>query len=395
MPISRSRRALWWVIIGVAALLVLKTFVVDIYPVSSSSMEPTLHRGEWVVVAHGGGRPERGEVVVVRHGDDALVKRVCGVGGQGGERLTVDPSGDIWVNGERPGKGRWRVGGETNTTIDPRVEIFDLDQQDPAEAFEGLGEESPGWRRGPSGELVAGSPAGEEHSSVLQYQRILRDGYRDLEGRVHDGEVSVPDLAVDMHLQMQGHPSSLIVALTEQGDRFELRLETADPDGGARMSLVRVTPEAEIRLGGPSDISLGGSGRETIVHLSNVDNRVEALVHTEGETVWHKLAHDYDRNSYQPGDEERRGTSLGARMRLTATGHVVVSGLSLARDVQFRPRGKLGPGGVQVGPGEIFVLGDHSADSRDSRDFGSLPEKAIVGRPLFAIWPPKAMRSLR
>ncbi|HIK60370.1 MAG TPA: signal peptidase I [Planctomycetes bacterium] len=395
MPISRSRRALWWVIIGVAALLVLKTFVVDIYPVSSSSMEPTLHRGEWVVVAHGGGQPERGEVVVVRHGDDVLVKRVCGVGGQGGERLTVDPSGDIWVNGERPGKGRWRVGSETNTTIYPRVEIFDLDQQDPAEAFEGLGEESPGWHRGPNGELVAGSPAGEEHSSVLQYQRILRDGYRDLEGRVHDGEVSVSDLAVDLHLQVLGHPSSLIVALTEQGDRFELRLETVDPDGGARMSLVRVTPEAEIQLGGPSSISLGGSGRETLIHLSNVDNRVEALVRTEGDSVWNTLAHDYDRNSYQPGDEERRGTSLGARMRLTATGHVVVRALSLARDVQFRPRGKLGPGGVQVGPGEIFVLGDNSADSRDSRDFGSLPEKAIVGRPLFAIWPPKAMRSLR
>ncbi|MAG62310.1 signal peptidase I, partial [Candidatus Woesearchaeota archaeon] len=304
-------------VIAVATLLVLKTFVVDIYPVSSSSMEPTLHRGEWVVVAHGGGRPERGEVVVVRHGDDVLVKRVCGVGGQGGERLTVDPSGDIWINGERPGKGRWRIGLETNTTIDPRVKIFDLGEQDPAEVFEGLGEESPGWHRGLSGELVAGSPAGEEHPSVLQYQRILRDGYRDLEGRVHDGEVSVPDLAVDLQLQELGHPSSLVVSLTEQGDRFELRIESADSNGGARMSLVRVTPEAEIRLGGPSNISLGGSGREAFVHLSNVDNRVEALVRTEGDSVWNTLAHDYDRNSYQPGDEERRGTSLGARMRLT------------------------------------------------------------------------------
>jgi signal peptidase I len=387
---------MWSLVIGVAALLVLKTFVVDVYPVSSSSMEPTLHRGEWVVVAHGGGRPERGEIVVVRHGDDVLVKRVCGIGGQGGERLTVDPSGDVWVNGERPGQGRWRVGVETQATIDPRVEIFDLGEQDPAEFFLGLGEKAPGWRRGPRGELVAGTPAGEEeHSSVLQYQRILRDGYRGLDGKVHDGEVSVSDLAVDLHLQMLSYPSSLVVALTEQGDRFELRLEMEESGGGARMSLVRVTPEAEIRLGGHSNISLGAPDRETIVHLSNVDNRVEAVVRTEGETVWHTLAHEYDRNNYQVGDEERRGTSLGSRMRLTATGHVVVSELTLARDVQFRPRGKLGPGGAQVAPGEIFVLGDHSADSRDSRDFGSLPEKAIVGRPLFAIWPPRAMRSLR
>ena len=50
MLTPRARRALWWVVIGVVALLALKTFVLDIYPVSSSSMEPTLHRGEWVLV---------------------------------------------------------------------------------------------------------------------------------------------------------------------------------------------------------------------------------------------------------------------------------------------------------------------------------------------------------
>ena len=42
---------------------------------------------------------------------------------------------------------------------------------------------------------------------------------------------------------------------------------------------------------------------------------------------------------------------------------------------------------LHLGPGEYFVLGDNSSDSRDSRMFGAVRAEQIVGRPVLAVWP--------
>ena len=376
MLAPRTRRLLWCAAIGTVTLLAVKTFVVDIYPVGSSSMEPTLHKGEWVLVWHGGGRPDRGEIVVVRHGGDALVKRACGIGGKGGERLTVDPAGDLWVDGQRP------TAAERPT---PLAQIFDSTLQDPAESFDGLGSEAPGWRVTGAGAFEVGSAEPGEYSASLRHSRILRDGYIDLDRQARPGEVSVHDLVLDLDLKVLARRGTFVLALTEQGDRFELHLHLRE-GLPTTVSLLRIRGEAEVEL------SRGATELQGVlsIHLSNVDNRIEARV---GDLT---LERSYDRNSFEPTDKERLGRSLGSRVQLRARdGHLRVEKLRIARDVQYRPRGLLRPGGVQVGPGEIFLLGDNSADSHDGRDFGCLPEEAVIGRPLFAIWPPKAIRAIQ
>ena len=44
-------------------------------------------------------------------------------------------------------------------------------------------------------------------------------------------------------------------------------------------------------------------------------------------------------------------------------------------------------GSVELGPKEYWAMGDNSANSSDSRRWGTVPERNIVGRGLFVFLP--------
>ncbi len=50
---------------------------------------------------------------------------------------------------------------------------------------------------------------------------------------------------------------------------------------------------------------------------------------------------------------------------------------------------------VKVPKGYVFVLGDNSASSSDSRFWGFVPEENIIGRAEFIYWPPSRIRVLK
>jgi signal peptidase I len=48
-------------------------------------------------------------------------------------------------------------------------------------------------------------------------------------------------------------------------------------------------------------------------------------------------------------------------------------------------------GPIMVPPGHVWVMGDNRGDSEDSRVFGPIPIKSIIGRAIWRVWPPQRL----
>lgn len=385
---------LWTTAVLLLAVLLVRTFFFDVYRVTSTSMEPSLIDGEWVLVLYDSSVPRRNELVVLSHpeGEEPLVKRVAGLP----EESVQIVRGDCLIDGRRLPIEDGRPG--------PFVVIDDVHDLVPELnlGYGGRWSQNEGVFEVDAVALDRADPAGLAFSVPDINDEYIKNGER------VRGTHEVNDLELSGEVWIEGPVGRARFGVNEMGDDFWVEFELSADDVPARARLLRTSigdvsvdrdgareafegdpaPELEELLA--VDVELD-PGRWHGVRLANVDNVLRAWL--DDELV---LRVSYDANRFAPTDAESEGRSPSARLWFGADGtRARFRGLEVRRDVYYTGRGQYGHNAPeQLGPDEIFVLGDNSAQSQDSREWGPVSLERVLGRPVWVMWPPSAWRRL-
>ncbi|MGQ0613205.1 MAG: signal peptidase I [Planctomycetaceae bacterium] len=326
------------------ALAAVRLFLIGVYAVQWSSMAPALEPADeggdaWVLVwlrAYDSRRPRRGDIVVFRppEGGGSYVKRAMGLPG---ETLGIG-GGDLHVNGKRLVKER--------ALLDRlRVPLF-----------------------GQADFRLTGRPDRWEQPAPLHRGRRHADG--SVEG---EAGAPTPEAVVRARVRATARPCTITLVLDE-----------GSPGG-------RNTHTVVLRTSGPG-MGVSTGGREIATGESFL---LEPGVWRE---VWisnadHLLRVELDGVEVASAPLETYGPA--ARCSLEASGQrAEVEGLEAARDVYYE-QSPTAPGStVVLRKDELFLLGDNSPHSRDSRHFGPVETRAVLGRAFFVAWPFSRIRSL-
>lgn len=360
---ARSRHALvrgaWTIAVALAAVLVVKIFVCDVKHVDSGSMAPTIlgsrENGESVLVLYGDFEPERFDyAVITREGETLpIVKRIVGLPT---ESVRI-ANGDLWIDGKRLPPSAPRPA---------PIPLFDDRFQPVADFFETTGE------------------------GLMSFHRRLSDGYLDRDGNAVPGETDVNDAIFECEFQADEVAGRAIVELVEQGDVFRFAIEPKSA-GTAEASIARRAAAGSEEILAARTVPFV-PGVWTRLRCSNVDDGLALEVSGTPEV----LCAAYDGNRFDEADRLKEGKTFGARVRFGGEGaRIQFRSIRILRDLYYTARDSHGVKSPEdLGPDEYFVLGDNSAESRDSREWGPVRRERIVGRPIRVVWPLGSARKL-
>ena len=159
--------------------------------------------------------------------------------------------------------------------------------------------------------------------------------------------------------------------------------------GGGQVTLTRTGPGASEFGSWPCKVSGPGKYR---LRFANVDCRLHVWVNDAPIPVG--TATDYPHPEPGPTDEVdpegwTRKNDLDAPAGVAAKGAVKVTAVKLYRDIYYTRSGS-DPTGADlyyVHPGHYMCMGDNSAQSSDSRTWGTVPERLMLGKAVFVFWP--------
>lgn len=409
------REALPVALVGMLVFQVLRICVAERYVVPTASMEPCLHGdpvdGDVVLVekvsSWFGPRLERYDLVVVRRppesGGHHVVKRVVAFGDK--EYWLRLEEGDLWV-----GPARDQLRREMKDPLQARrlrVPWFEYPPRGPGDEVAqclnaGTGELQPDGIALPKvaeGEARVreelGRAARRRRLEALP-QRTMPPGFcgllrpvdtswLDASGRRagRGGQGQVNDFGAQLDVVMGNGGSALVFALELRPDTFAWICRA---DGSVQFlhdgEVVANVAGPRWNAGAPLHFEYGFLDNRFFLIAGDqiVDLRVRAA-------EWH-------------GSQEglQAGSGPPTLLYFAALGGAArIARLQVFRDLYwyldkmpFREQRE-----QAVAPGHIYLLGDNSFDSQDSRFFGSVPLSDYVGRPLLVLGPWARARMLR
>ena len=384
-----AARTKWLTIVGAALVLLVlaRLFVFGIYEVDSRSMAPTLRGGtegaESVLVRYGRGDLKRFALVVFRRPGtkEPRVKRIVGLPGESVQIVL----GDLVVDGERL---------PLSVARPPLVEVFNADNGRVEEWFQMGGTEVNPWEEIEGGWRLSGEsvPSGAAAGTMF-FSKRLTAAHIFGDSEAGPGGASAADCVLDCEVRPGMNPAELHFLLREQGDPFRAELDPgAEGQWGARL-LQRWRGGEELLLA--EGAVTAPKGDWTSVRFGNVDDQLFLEV-TPASGVVERLTSGLTVNHLDPSDRLAAGETYGHRIGLGgAAGSADFRGIRVSRDFHYTDRGTHGVGEpVRLGPGELFVLGDNSPESRDGRDWGPISMGDVLGRPTHVVLPLSPRRAL-
>ena len=362
---------MWGFVLLLAATFAVRLWVGDLFTVVSSSMEPTLRKGDRVWVRYGTKDVDLFSLLAYRNAaGDSVVKRL---GGLPNQDVMVDDSGDLWIDGKRPVRG------------DFWVPIFDDSQLPVSEHFshgtEGL---DPWVQNDGVWEVDARSIPTGHSQGLLRLRTGVDSGQLNEEGlrEFGPGKVGVGDVRLRMDLRVLEPGGILRLELTEQSDRFQL-LGGLDNLSRGRFALFHWRAGRR-ELEAASILPLELQTWTPITFL-NRDNRVEFWV---GDTL--VIQYEYESNEPHPLG------SIGERVLFGGTGaRLAFQNIRIDRDVTYTARGGIAVGKrLSLGPDQYFMLGDNSPMSEDSRVLGPISRSQLIGEVRYRLLPRSRAGSL-
>lgn len=399
----RISRVLAAAALVLALLVVLRTFVADVYRIESGSMRPTLFGGaepdgshaftERVLVRYERAPElERFDLVVAEPvaGERPIVKRAVGLPGES-VRLA---GGDLLINGERLGLEAPRPA---------PIALFDDERLDVAECFTLANGGNGPWRREGSAWLLdARSVKPGSDGGMMFFRKDIRDGYFDQDGARVSGLRQANDAIVSCEVRFEEPGGVVRLQLGEEGDTFRATLATDPIRAGVAILQITRHNMMTLQASDPEQRIEGLASIEVVfdstswhrLWFANVDNHLALRVDGGSAFIHASYGANVPHGRLELGlvdrhiGENRVGLGgEGSRVRFRR--------IRIERDLFYTDAGDHGvKQEVSLGPGEYFLLGDHSSESVDSRTFGPVRSQDLLGRPTWAVWPLGRVRRL-